>query len=110
MASFDREHEKTAGKMSDLVIEYVSQFIASDHLEAYDRVMKEERFEFVPSEFDEKIYKKISKQIRKNTGYNMRVLRYIIYATAALVCALCVAFTIFALADGGIRHEILNLL
>jgi len=108
MASFDQVQEKTAGKMSDLVMEYVSQFIAKDYLEAYDRVSTEERFEFVPSEFDEKIYKKITKLIRKKTGYKIKVLRSIIYIIVALVCALCIAFTLFVLLNDVFRQEILD--
>lgn len=108
MASLDNEQEKTAGKMSDLVMEYVSQFIARDYLEAYERIVKEERCEFVPPEFDEKIYKKITKLIRKKTGYNIKLLRNLIYVIVALVCAACVAFTLFVMLSDAPRHEILT--
>lgn len=108
MATFNAEQEKTSGKMSDLVMEYVSQFIARDYLEAYERAVKDERFEFVPSEFDESIYKKITKLARKNTKQNVRILRLIIFIAAALICAACVAFTIFVLSDGALRNEVFN--
>ena len=108
MASFDIEQEKTAGKMSDLVMENVSQFIARDYLEAYERVMKEERFEFVPSEFDEKIYKKITRLIRKKTGYTNKIFRFIIYIIVALICAACIAFTLFVMINGALRQEVVS--
>ena len=110
MASFDHIKEKTAGKMSDLVMEYVSQFIARDYLEAYERAIKEARCEFVPPEFDEKIYKKITKLVRKKTGYHIKVFRIIVYVIAAVLCALSILFTAFVLTDSALRQEVFDLI
>ena len=110
MASFDHTKEKTAGKMADLVMEYVSQFIARDYLEAYERTMNEERYEFVPSEFDEKIYKTITKLIRKKTRYKLKILRNIAGAVIAFLCILCVAFTIFVMLNSPLRHAVFDII
>ena len=111
MATFDNEQEKTAGKMSDLVMEYASQFIARDYLESYERVMEdEERFEFVPAEFDDKIYKRIGKLIRKKTGYRFRVFRLVANLVLVLICASCIAFTALVLLTSTLRMEILEML
>ena len=109
MASFDQVQGKTAGKMSDLVMEYVSQFIARDYVEAYENVMNEERYEFVPADFDDKIYKKFSKLIRKKTGSNKKAFRRVLYFIGALVCVACIAFTIFVLQNDPMRIEILSM-
>ena len=108
MATFNAEQEKTSGKMSDLVMEYVSQFIAKDYLEAYEHAIKEERYEFVPSEFDESVYKKIAKLIRKNTKQNAKIFRGILYLAAALICAACLAFTVFVLANDTLRNGVFD--
>jgi len=110
MASFDHIQGKTAGKMSDLVMEYVSQFIARDYLEAYERAMKEASYEFVPPEFDEKIYKKITKLIRKKTGYNVKIFRIIIYVVVGVLCALSIAFAVFILMNSALRQEVFDLI
>ena len=108
MATFGEEQEKTSGKMSDLVMEYVSQFIARDFLEAYERARSEERYEFVPAEFDEKIYKKISKLNRKKTGQNIKLIRLILLLAIAAVCAVCIFFTAMVLSNSMVRDEVLQ--
>jgi len=106
MASFDQEQMKTAGKMSDLIMETVSQFIARDYLEAYEKVIREERFDFVPAEFDDKVYKKIAKQVRKKTGPDKKIFRLVLKIFAAAISVSCIAFTIAVLANEALRHEI----
>jgi len=106
MASFDQEKMKTAGKMSDLVMETASQFIARDFLEAYERVLREERFDFVPAEFDDKIYKKIAKSIRKKTETKINLFRLMVKIIVAAVCVSSLAFTIAVLLNETLRHEI----
>jgi len=108
--AFDQAQEKTAGKMSDLVMEYVSQYVAREYLEAYERVMTEERFDFVPGSFDDKIYKKISKHIRKKTGRNKKTLRSVLYFIISLICISCISFTVAVLMHESLRLEILSLL
>jgi len=100
---------KTAGKMSDLVMESVSQFIARDYLEAYDRIMKEERYEFVPAEFDDKIYKKIGNLIRKKTGYSNSLFRKTMKVIAAAISLSCIGFTVAVLANDVLRQEIFSI-
>ncbi|MCL1809355.1 MAG: hypothetical protein FWG42_06305 [Clostridiales bacterium] len=108
MSTFNAEQGKTLGKMSDLVMEYISQFIARDFFEAYEKASRPDHHEFVPSEFDEKIYKKTVNLYRKCTGQNNRTLRSAAFFTAALICLSCVAFTVLVLSDGALRHEIFS--
>ena len=106
--SFDQEQVRTAGKKSDLMMESVSQLIARDYLEAYERVLSDERYTFVPAEFDDKIYRKISKHIKKKTGYNIKIFRVIVKIAVAAVCLSCIAFTIAVLLNDGLRHEVFS--
>ena len=108
MATFGEEQEMTAGKMSDLVMEYVSQFIARDFHEAYEKSAAEERYEFVPKEFDEKMFKKINKLERKGTGRRFRGLFVALGIVAAAVCAACIAFTVMVLINSPLRQEALH--
>ena len=96
--------------MSDLTMESLSQLIARDFLEDYEKVMGDERYDYVPSEFDEKIYKKISKHIRRKTGHNIRIFRSVIKIAVAAVCLACMAFTIAVLSNETLRHEIFSML
>ena len=110
MSTFNAEQIKTSEKMSDLVMEYVSQFIARDFLEVYERVGAESSGEFVPAEFDDKMYKKITKIIRKNTGQNIKTLRFVIFLFTIVVCALCVIFTVMVLMHDMLRGEIVDII
>lgn len=108
MATFNAQQEKTSGKMADLVMEYVSQFIARDYLEAYEQANRDERDEFVPAGFDEAVYKGITKLVRKTTKQNVKIIRFIIFLTMGLICAACIAFTIFVLSDSALRNEVFD--
>ena len=114
MTTFDEEQVKTSGKMSDLVMEYVSQFIARDFYEAYEKANQTGHEEFVPLEIDNKMYKKIAKAIRKNTGkkgQNTQIWRFIIKFIIALICVSCVAFTVMALLFyDPLRNELFSIL
>jgi len=110
MSTFNAEQIKTSEKMSDLVMEYVSQFIARDFLEVYERAGAESSGEFVPAEFDDKMYKKITKIIRKNTGHNIKMLRLAIFLFTMLICAVCVIFTVTVLMHDTLRGEIAGII
>jgi hypothetical protein len=96
--------------MSDLVMEYVSQFIARDFLEAYEKASGSSPKEFVPPEFDDIIYKKITKAIRKNMGQNIKTLRFIMFLAAALICTLSITFTALVLLQDTLRSEIFDII
>ena len=111
MSAFDVEQVKTSEKMSDLVMEYVAQFIAHDFHEAYGRARGEVgngAAPVTPAEFDDRIYKKITKLARKSAGNNFKALRFALSAVAVAICAACIAFTAFAMCDGGIRVAVVN--
>jgi len=110
MASFENEQGKTAGKMSDLVMESISQYIARDFLEAYEKGQKEDIYEYAPAEFDEKIYKKIAKLMRKKTGSSKKLFRKTALIIAAAVSLFCIAFTIAVLSNNALRYEIFSLI
>ena len=112
MTDFNAAQVKTSEKMSDLVMEYVSQFIARDFLETYERAAEEGRLEtasLLPAEFDDRIYKKITKLAKRRTGREIKPLRGLAFFAAAAVCLACVAFTAFVLLSGGLREEVLNI-
>jgi len=110
MSTFNAEQMKTSEKMSDLVMEHVSQFIARDFLDAYEKAGAKNSKEFVPSEFDDKIYKKITRIAKKNTGHSLKTLRLAIFLFAALTGALCVLFTAAVLMHDGLRSEIISII
>ena len=85
--NFDEEHHKTTEKMADLVMEYVSRFIAQDHLDAYERARDDAREEFVPTAFDDKIYKKTARQIKGKKGDLFRLFRICVGAAVLVLLA-----------------------
>jgi len=110
MSIFNAEQIETSEKMSDLVMEHVSQFVARDFLEAYERAGAKNSKDFVPSEFDDKIYKKITKIVRKKTGHNIKTLRLAMFLFASLISALCILFTVMVLMHDGLRNEIISII
>ncbi|MCL1983150.1 MAG: hypothetical protein FWG53_08730 [Clostridiales bacterium] len=108
MSTFNTEQGKTSGKMSDLVMEYISQFIARDFFESYEKANGLDQHDYVPPDFDDKIYKKTVALFRKSTGQSIRALRGAAYLAAALICVSCIAFTALVLSDSALRHEILS--
>ena len=106
MAAFIDEQGKTSEKMSDLVMEYVSQFIARDFYEAYEEEAKTERYDYVPANFDEKMYKRIAVLFHGKSGQNKRVVLMAARSVIAMICLACVAFTIMVLLNSTLRHEI----
>ena len=112
MSAFDTEQMRTSEKISDMVMEYVSQFIARDFHEFYERACDggaADTTPVIPEEFDEKIYKKITKLIKKRTGYNVRAVRLIFGFTAVAVCIICIVFTVMTLMNCVLRTEILDM-
>jgi hypothetical protein len=112
MAAFNSAEVRTSEKMSDLVMEYVSQFIARDFLENYEKAAEEGREDYttyLPKEFDEKIYRKITRLIRKNTGQNRRIMGLVVGLFALFICSCCVAFTVMVLLNEGLRDEIFGM-
>ena len=111
MSAFNAEQMKTSEKMSDLVMEYVSQYIAEDFLEVYEKAAEKSLAmpeEFVPSDFDEKIYKKIAGAVRKNTGRNAGALRSAVRFVALIVGLLCAVFTGLVMANETLRSEVVS--
>jgi len=108
MASFDEEHYKTSEKRSDLVMEYVSQFIAHDYLEIYEKASNEQQGKMVPLENDEKIYKKVSDQVKKKTGYRGRIFRRTVLSAIIAFSVLSIAFTVYVLTNDTLRHAVFN--
>jgi hypothetical protein len=113
MTAFDIEQIKTSGKMADLVMEYVSQFIARDYFEAYERATetgKDALPLLTPIEYDEKIYKKLTKLVKNNTRYKTKPLRSALKFFTALLCVFCLAFTLFVLSNDALRGGVINIL
>jgi len=110
MTTFDAEQVKTSEKMSDLVMERVSQIIAGDFLEMYEKVIEKSYEDFVSNEFDEYMYKKITKTINKTTKRSIRTLRLIFLLITAITCIACIAFTVTALLHETIRNEVIRVL
>ena len=108
MSIFIAEQGKTSGKMSDLVLEYVSQFIARDYFENYEKASGPDQHNYVPTSLDEKIYRNIACLFRKKTGQNAKLLRGLIFSAAAAVCVACIIFTAAVLLNNSLRFEIIN--
>ena len=107
MSTFNAEQIKTSEKMSDLVMEYVSLFIARDFLETYEKANETGHEQFVPPEFDEKIYKKIAKTVRKTTGQNAKVVRKGFSILISAIGVLCAVFTAFVMLHESMRNEVI---
>jgi len=110
MAIFDDEQVKTSGKMSDLIMEYVSQFIARDFYEVYEHAaetVKHEPAQLTPAEFDDRIYRKTTKLISKNSRRGVKALRFAIGLIVAAICIFCVAFTITVLLRGALFGDVI---
>jgi len=113
MTFFEARQMKTSSKMSDLVMESVSQFIARDFHEAYERAVEEAKYEtavFTPAGFDEKIYKKITKLIKKDAQSGKKIARLALIAVLGAACLLCMAFTAVVLLNGAARSSLLSIL
>ena len=93
--NFDEELHNISEKMSDLVMEYAARFIAQDYFDAYGRAQDDDRAEFVPAAFDDKMYKKTSRQIRGKKGVGFRFFRICLLVAAATALALYVASVIW---------------
>jgi len=86
MASFIEEKYKISEKMADLVMEYASWYLAREYLEAYENAKDDALGEFVPAAFDDKIYKRVLRQMKIKTGRSSRAFRILrILVVAALI-------------------------
>jgi len=111
MTTFDAAQMKTSDKMSNLIMEYVSQIIARDFYETYEREAlagKQEALRFTPAPFDEEIYKKITKLIKKRRLRKAVTARFALGLIAAALCIFCVAFTVFVFLNEALRGEVFN--
>ena len=111
MSAFSAEQIKTSEKMSDLVMEYASQYIAEDFLEVYEKASEKSLAipeVFVPPDFDEKIYKKIAGAVRRNTGRSTGALRSAVRFVAMAIGVLCAAFTAAVWASETLRSEVVR--
>lgn len=105
---FDEEYNRTTQKMADTAMEYAAQFVARSYLDEYKKAADDVRGAFVPAQFDEKMYKRISKEARKASSPLLQKLKTGCRIAISFVFLLCLAFTIFIFAAEPLREAVFS--